>query len=134
MPPVTLEQIEKTLPAGFRDARVRRVDVDYRGRAARIHLVFDAGDPHSDHLGDRDAWRAAELALDDVLFVVLEPPVTRPEVYVGEARITSSAPATEAQRQALPEVPSGFFCHAFFAANWNAHLFAAARAATLVWS
>jgi hypothetical protein len=131
---MTLEQLEKTLPCGFRDARVRRVDVDYRGRAARIHVVLDAGDPNSEHLGDRDAWRAAQLVLADVLFVVLEPPATRPEVFAGEARISSSAPATEDHRRGLPEVPPGYFCHAFFAANWNAHLFAAARDASLVWA
>ena len=130
---MTLEQIETTLPGGFHDARVRRVDIDYRARVVRIDLVLDAGDPESEHLGDRDAWRAAHLVLQDLLFIVVEPPATRPEAYAGEAWITSSAPATTRQRQGLPAVPPGFFCHAFFASNWNAHVFAAARDALLVW-
>lgn len=131
---VTLEQIETTLPCGFHDARVRRVEVDYRARSARIDLVLDAGDPQSEHLGDRDAWRAARLVLQDLLFVVFEPPATRPEAYAGEAWITSSGPATVRQREKLPPLPAGFFCHAFFASNWNAYLFAAAREATLTWA
>ncbi|HEY6098722.1 MAG TPA: hypothetical protein VIW03_04795 [Anaeromyxobacter sp.] len=130
---MTLEQIETTLPGGFHDARVRRVDIDYRARAARIDMVVDVGDPESEHLGDRDAWRAAHLELQDLLFIVFEPPATRPEAYAGEAWITSSAPATALQRERLPPVPAGFFCHAFFASNWNAHVFAAARGATLTW-
>jgi hypothetical protein len=131
---VTLEQIETTLPAGFHDARVRRVEIDYLSRSARIDVVLDAGDPGSDDLADRDAWRAARLELRDLLFLVFEPPATRPEAYSGEAWITSSAPATADQRERLPDVPPGFFCHAFFASNWNAHLFAAARDARLVWA
>lgn len=131
---MTLEQIETTLPGGFHDARVRRVDIDYRARTARIDVVLDAGDPESEHLGDRDAWRAAHLVLQDLLFLVFEPPATRPEAYAGEACITSSAPATADQRERLPNIPPGFFCHAFFAANWNAHVFAAARDARLVWA
>ena len=131
---MTLEQIETTLPGGFHDARVRRVDIDYRARSARIDIVVDAGDPHSEHLGDRDAWRVARLVLNDVLFVVFEPPVTRPEAYAGEACISASGPATAGQRRKLPAVPAGFFCHAFFASNWNAYLFAAARDATLTWA
>ncbi len=130
---MTLEQLEKTLPRGFHDARLRRVEVDYRARAARIDLVLDAGDPESEHLGDRDAWRSAQLVLQDLLFVVIEPPATRPEAYAGEARISSSAPASLEQRERLPAVPAGFFCHAFHASNWNAHVYAAARDATLVW-
>jgi len=131
---VTLAQIETTLPGGFHDARLRRVDIDYRARAARLDLVLDAGDPDSDEIGDRDAWRAAHLVLTDVLFMVFEPPATRLEAYAGEAWITSSAPATADQRERLPAVPAGFFCHAFFASNWNAHLFAAARDARLEWA
>lgn len=131
---MTLEQIETTLPGGFHDARVRRVDIDYQARSARIDLVVDVGDPESEHLGDRDAWRAAQLVLQDLLFVVFEPPATRPEAYAGEAWITSSGPATAGQRERLPALPDGFFCHAFFASNWKAFLFAAARDAVLSWA
>jgi hypothetical protein len=131
---VTLEQIETTLPSGFHDAQLRRVDIDYAARAARLDLVVDVGDPGADHIGDREAWRAAHLVLTDVLFLVFEPPATRPEAYAGEACITASAPATRDQRERLPAVPAGYFCHAFFASNWNAHLYAAAREARLVWA
>ncbi len=131
---MTLEQIETTLPAGFHDARVRRVEIDYLARTARIDVVLDAGDPASEDLTDRDAWRAAQLVLRDLLFFVFEPPATRIEAYAGEACITASAPATARQRERLPPVPPGFFCHAFFASNWNAHVFAAARDARLVWA
>lgn len=131
---MTLEQIETTLPSGFHDARLRRVDIDYQARAARIDLVLDAGDPGSEDLAGREAWRAARLVLEDLLFIVFEPPATRPESYAGEAWITSSSPATTDQRRRLPRVPPGYFCHAFFASNWNAHVFAAARDARLVWA
>ena len=79
-------------------------------------------------------WRAAHLVLEDLLFIVFEPPATRPESYAGEAWITSSSPATRDQRERLPRVPPGYFCHAFFASNWNAHVFAAARDARLDWA
>jgi len=130
---MTLEQIEITLPGGFRDARLRRIEVDYVGRTARVDLIVDAGDPQSDEPGDRDAWRAAHLVLSDVLFVSVEPPATRPEAYAGEARLAGSAPATAAQLARLPPVPPGCFCHALFAANWNAWMFVAARDARLQW-
>ncbi len=131
---MTLEQLETTLPGGFHDARVRRVEIDYGTRCARIELVLDAGDPDAEEIGDREAWRGARIVLTDLLFVVVEPPSTRPEAFAGEAWITSSAPATPLQRERLPEVPRGFFCHAFFASNWNAHVFAAARDARLEWA
>jgi hypothetical protein len=131
---VTLEQIEAMLPTGFRDARVRAVEADYVARVARIELVLDDGDPGGDDVGDQEAWRPARLLVGDLLFLVLEPPATRPEAFAGEARIGASAPATAAQRERLPAVPVGFFCHALFAANWNAHLFVAGRDARLEWT
>lgn len=130
---VTIGEIETTLPGGFLDARLRRVDVDYVERAAVLELTVDAGDPGAEDIGGREDWRPAHLVLSDLLFVVVEPPATRPEAFAGEARIAVSVPATAAQRAALPPVPPGFFCHAFFASNWNAHVFAAARDARLYW-
>ncbi len=131
---VTLEQIETTLPSGFHDARLRRVDVDYVERSARIDLVVDAGDPGAEDVGGRDAWRPAHLVVSDLLFVVVDPPHTRLAAYGGEAWITRSAPATAEQRQRLPEVPAGAFCHALFASNWNAWVFVAGRDARLTWA
>ena len=130
---MTLEQIETTLPSGFLDARPRRVAVDYAERSALLELALDAGDPESEDIGDREAWRPAQLLLSDLLFLVVEPPVTRPQAYAGEPCITRSSPASAEQRSRLPEVPAGAFCHALFAANWNAWLFVAARAARLIW-
>lgn len=131
---MTLEQIEALLPVGFRDARVRAVGIDYVARAARIDLVLDDGDPGGADVGDQEAWRPACLLVRDLLFLVLEAPATRPQAFAGEARIGASAPATPAQRAKLPPVPAGFFCHALLAANWNAHLFVAARDARLEWT
>ncbi len=131
---MTLEQIEATLPGGFHDARMRRVEIDYRARSAWIEIVLDAGDPDAEDIGEREAWRRARLVLSDLLFVVVEPPSTRPEAFAGEAWITASAPATALQRERLPPLPRGFFCHAFFASNWNSHVFAAARDARLEWT
>jgi hypothetical protein len=130
---VTLEQIEATLPGGFHDARLRRMEVDYVRRAARIDFVLDAGDPESEDIGDREAWRPAHVVVADLLFLAVEPPGTRHESYSGEARITFSSPASADQQARLPELPAGAFCHALFAANWNAWVFVAGRDARLYW-
>lgn len=131
---MTVAEIETTLPAGFLDARLRRIEVDWSERSARLDLVLDAGDPDGEGIGDREAWRGAHLVLSDLLFVVVEPPATRPEAFAGEARVAQSRPATAEERAALPALPPGFFCHAFVAANWGARMFAAARDARLYWA
>jgi len=131
---VTIAELESMLPAGFLDARLRRIEIDYVERTARLDLVVDGGDREADGIAEREAWRPAHLVLSDVVFVVVEPPATQREAFAGEARIASSRPATRREREALPPVPPGSFCHALFASNWGARLFLAARDARLYWA
>ena len=83
---MTFEEIAASLPNGFHDAELQRFEMDYVHRTLRFDLVVWIGD--MDDSRRRELYRPARLTLDDVAFLVIEPPdVNYPWLKAGRIRI-----------------------------------------------
>ena len=125
----TIEELELTLPNGFHDARLLRLDIDYRARQATITLdvvVNEEGKP---------VFRSGVLRITGVVFLVLDPPApgstldsSKPsQIDTGQGQPNTS-PLT------LPPVPPGHFLEWFFVVDWNSFIRVCAEDASFEWS
>src|SRR5262249_11933992 len=69
---MTFQETAASLPNGFHDAELRRFEMDYVRRQLQFDLVIWIGD--MDAPGRRELYRRARLRVDDVAFLVVEPP------------------------------------------------------------
>ena len=69
---MTFEELARTLPNGFHDAELWRFEMDYGRRRLQFDLDLWIGD---DGAGARELYRPARVTLDQVAFLVIEPPV-----------------------------------------------------------
>lgn len=134
---MTLDDIDASLPNGFHDAYVERVEVDYPGAIAKIRLQLHVG-TSDDPPGKCEARRLAELRLAGLVYWVAEPPHP---AYLGSGMadklvidVGPLANFREEGRQALPpSAPTDAFENWIFVRNWNAFIYLAAREAALEW-
>ena len=83
---MTFEETAAALPNGFHDAELQHFEMDYVHRKLRFDLVVWIGD--MDDSRRRELYRPARLTLDDVAFLVIEPPdVNYPWLKAGRIRI-----------------------------------------------
>jgi hypothetical protein len=132
---MTLEEISDSLPHGFHDAQIKKLNLDYVNREATFDLEIWIGTDSSRKREERDAYRAAQLTLSQLLFCVIEPPdpnypyQERKPLWVDAGSSPSNQISTSIR---LPEpLPEGAFIHWFFANNWNAFIHVAAKNARL---
>ena len=133
---MTIEEIERSLPNGFHDAKLKRIDIDYVKREAKLDLQASIGNPESQDEEMRDAYRAGRLILSGFLFCVIEPPDPRyPYQKAAWLWIADSGPVNSAEIPIkLPEpLPKGAFIHYFFVNDWNAFIYLAAMDARFNW-
>jgi len=100
------KEVAASLPNGFHDAELQRFEMDYVHRSLQFDLVVWIG-----HMGDpgrRELYRQARLTLDDVAFLVIEPPdVTYPWLKAGRIRIDAGEGQPPQSSSTLPVAPAG---------------------------
>ena len=131
---MTIEEIEKTLPTGFHDASLKRIDIDYVKHEAILEIEVDIENPKNEsHAED---YQVGKLTLSGLLFCVIEPPDFRYTYPKIEGLwITGSGPIESAEIPTkLPtQLPEGAFVHCFYISNWNASIYLAAMDARFEW-
>lgn len=132
---MTLEEISDSLPNGFHDAQIKKLNLDYVNREATFDLEIWIGTDSSTKGEERDAYREARLTLSQLLFCVVEPPDPNYPYQEGKplwVDAGSSLPTQTSTSIRLPEpLPEGAFIHWFFVNNWNAFIHVAAENARL---
>ena len=128
---MTLEEIELGLPNGFRQARLRRMAVDYEGGTATLELLLWVGEADSERIEEGARWRPARIVLTDLVYAAMEPPAEGRRESAAPPRVESASLALGART--LPATPPGCFAHALVAADWHAPIFLSARDARLQW-
>jgi hypothetical protein len=132
---MTIEEIEKTLPSGFHDASLERLNIDYNAREAKLEVLIDVGDPDSQ--SDEETKRKGILTVFGLLSCVIEPPDSRSSYQKTEGLwIADSGPYKSGKMPTkLPEpLPNGSFAHYFFINDWNAFIVVVAADARFDWS
>jgi hypothetical protein len=127
---MNLEEIDKDLPNGFHDAKIKSVNLNYETRVARILLDLWTGDLTSKEESIREARKRGELVLKDFLFFVIEPPdpnyeYAKPSALWIDARSFKNDPKRKEVK--LPQdLPENAFVYRVFVSDWNSFIYFAA--------
>ena len=130
MPAVTLQELSRTLPNGFHDAKLARVELDYARQEALLHLSLLVGDPDAPEYEAREAQRPAVLTLTGLQYLVVPPPeyTYDPETVNVDLSEDPAPPPVIG-----PPVPGAFHAR-FFVSEWNALIQVSATGASLAWA
>src|SRR5262249_54538640 len=130
---MTFQETAASLPNGFHDAELRRFEMDYVRRQLQFDLVIWIGD--MDAPGRRELYRRARLRVDDVAFLVVEPPdVSYPSLQTGPIRIDGGEGQPRQSSSALPTAPPGTSISWMYLEQLNRFLLFAAGNAALEWT
>ena len=125
---MTMAEIEGRLPAGFHDATLLNVAIDYEKLEARIE--FKLWLPNE---AERETYARATLLLENIQYLIIEPPSLN--TYINRAEhdestvdgyITNSRGA-----DVVPPLCDGMFAYSLFVFNWNSSIHVAATSAKL---
>jgi hypothetical protein len=135
---MNIEEISNTLPNGFHDAYIQRLNIDYAKQEAVFELEICVGDSNSENPVKRDEYRSGRLKLNGFLFCVIEPP----DIPFDESSINKHGALWIADDSSdfgelksyplLPELSDGFR-HWFFINNFNCFIYVAAMNAMFEW-
>ena len=130
---MTLRELEQTLPDGFHDAEFRSVLIDYARHRVVIEGTFCVGDPDG-KVAPTEARRDAELVIDGLQFVAIEPPDPQYKFAVRDYLWVDLVEGPKVPKvPAASNLPPGCFVSAFFVSDWNAFLQVAGESASLAW-
>jgi hypothetical protein len=121
------------LPNGFHDAELQRFEMDYVRRQLRFDLVVWIGEVDDEER--REAYRPARVTVDDVGFVVIEPPdADYAGAKSGPIRIDAGEGQPRQSSTALPEAPAGTSITWMYLEEMNRFLLFSAGNASLEWT
>ena len=131
------KEVEDSLPNGFHDAVVQTVTMDYVSRKAVIKMQLWVGDLDAATEIEREAHKAAELHLSDVLYFVIDAPDPKYKFAERRELRIDAGGADEESAPAPPiplaQLPAGASAHWFFVNDWNSFIHIAAMDAQLEW-
>lgn len=133
---MTFEHLDRQLPNGFHDARLRRVDINYGDRTARLHMSFWVGDLDGPN---REDYKDGTLNVDGLCYYAIEAPdPTYPFMRTGSPINVAGYPEDlekfPALNGLLSVLPKGVTCYRFFVHDWNSFIHIAARDVQLSWA
>lgn len=130
---MTIKEIEKQLPNGFHDSKLKRVAINYEKREIELHFdVFIGKDEPTGGV----RFREGTLKAYGLFFCVFEPPGPNYLCQLGMGLwVADSDEVTEDKcpiklSYALPKAAFG---HYFYINDWNAFIYLVASEARFEW-
>jgi hypothetical protein len=130
---MTFRQLIASLPNGLHDAELRRFEMDYVRRRLQLDLSLWIGDMRRP--GDREIYRPPHLNLDEVAFLIIEPPdAKRPSLESGAIRIDPGEGQPPQSKSKIPGAPANTSIVWVYLEEPNKFLLFAAGDAWLEWT
>ncbi len=121
-----------SLPNGLHDAQLRRFEMDYVRKELTFDLDVWIGDMNA---RVRELYRPARLTLENVAFLVIEPPhPDYPWDEPGEIRIDAGVGQPTQSSSKLPDAPDGASVAWMYLEDLNTFLVFATASASLDWT
>lgn len=126
---MTFEELDRSLPNGFHDATIRKLEIDYAARTVSLVMELLVGAEVSGQTHYRDGL----VVLEGMEFVVVEPPVSweflhSPPLPFVDLLEAKSFPASAKSLR----VPRGCFLAALYT-HWSSCIYVVARNARHEW-
>jgi hypothetical protein len=130
---MTLEELADQLPNGFHDMSVRSMTLDFVRRTATFDVDLCVGNADAESPLEHDAYRSAQLVLEELAFCVIDPPDPRYPFAKSEPAwfVDLFNPAPD--HKALESLSPDTFAGRFFVNQWNAYVHVAAKHARVQW-
>ena len=127
---MTFQDIADSLPNGFHDAELKRFEMDYLQRRLRFDFDIWIGDKvHS------EMYRAATVTLDDVAYLVIEPPeASDPGLDTAAICIDTGPGHLRQSGSILPQAPTGTSATWMILHDLNRFLLFGAGSASIEWT
>lgn len=125
---MTLEEVENSLPSGFHDARLHRLEIDWTSAQAAFELWVDVTDTDD----TQEYVQRARVEISGLGFISFEAPQSVNEATSAKG-LWIDAEALSVAPDGYPPIPSGYFLHRIYVNNWNRFLFVCGQEATLIW-
>jgi hypothetical protein len=131
---MTFEEVEKTLPNGFHDAKIVRITLDYPAGTLLMTMQILVGTPGE---ADQEEYGPAELRANGLYFCFIDPPdPTYPFRLNGKALGVSGAREPRESPvigNLLHKLPEGVSVYRFYADKWNSFIHVAASDVQISW-
>lgn len=133
---MTFEDIDRQLPNGFHDARLRRIDINYADRTASLDMSFWVGDMDGPN---REEYRDGTVSILGLCYYSIESPdpaypFLRDRSAVDVAGYPEDPKTFPALDGLLPVMPRDVTCYRFFVHDWNSFIHIAAKDVQLSWA
>jgi hypothetical protein len=134
---MTFEKLEKELPNGFHDAKIRSISLEYVSRTAKLmmNLLVGVGTPE-----DRSAsvYRPGTTSIHGLLFFWVEPPDRKYNFLPDGSPLNVDGDSVRAGQSAeldrlLPTLPQNATVYRFFVEEWNSFLYLAGASVEFSW-
>jgi hypothetical protein len=128
---MTPQELADTLPNGFHDAQVSRVELNYAEAEAKIHLILWTSGDYVTGVSNSEEYCSAILILTGLQYFVIAPP--KYGRYYDECLNIDMGDDAEPPLDSKLLAP-GAFQNWFFVSEWNSLLQVSATGATLTWT
>ena len=133
-----IEDIEKTLPNGFHDAILQRLNIDYINKIIEFDLKIWIGDLASKNEVTREEYRKMRLTLKGFTFFIIEKPdhtypfASCEELTIDMGRLSSLKDSKYLENLILT-LPEKALSYWIFVSQWNSFIYFSALDAEYEW-
>ncbi len=132
---MTFEELENSLPNGFHDAVLRKIDLDFVSKSVVLAVDLLTGGPDDP---DPEAYRSGTVRLSPAYLFLLEPPDASyafvpdgsPVKVDGDYVKIGQSPEVDSL---LPVLPHNATLYRLFLEKWNAFLYLAGGSVEFSW-
>jgi hypothetical protein len=135
--PMTLMQIDESLPNGFHDAEIEQLVWQFQTNSVLLDINFWV----ATEAADRETRRRGRVELQGVVFLIIDPPQPReldPKIYQPSGTLQIDGLITNEKvfpslPKVLPHLPPETAVFSFYVTNWNSFIHIAHQSANLTW-
>lgn len=132
---MTFEELDRKLPNGFHDSKIRKISVDFAGGSILIGMDLLVGLPRTP---SPEGYRAGTLRVASPYLFFIEPPDPQyrfipngsPLNVDGDSVKVGQNPEVD---RLLPVLPANASVYRFFLEEWNSFLYLAGGDAAFSW-
>jgi hypothetical protein len=132
---MNIDEVSQTLPNGFHDSELIRIEVDYEHCKAKLTFDLDLSDIETDEGGVRRGC----LTLVGLVYLSIEPPAINGQIRLEETSIQSIVGGSSdfSELKHHPQLPeylvNGAFRHWFYSSSDNNFVYVCYKSASFVW-
>jgi len=132
---MTFEEIDKQLPNGFHDAKIRKINADLLNCSIRIEMDIHVGVPEDE---DRERYQTGVLKVTSSYLFFIEPPDSRYRFMPNGSAFNVDGDSVKLGQspdvdRLLPVLPQGYTAYRFFLEEWNSFLYLAGASVEFLW-